>query len=192
MRRHVIVMLLGSLASVSLADAQRALAADRSPEEILKEIEQVKFPEQDRSRVGDDDYGREWRSRHDAVTEQRASLILEFYKAAPEHEKVPSLMFMRWDTLINIGKRSSVESEINQVLATSKNEKLKREAAFVRLRLDISDTGNSGALPVNRINEYIKLERKLKSEDVRAPLCCGWPLTRCKTMKSGAKLRIGS
>ncbi|MGO9467366.1 MAG: TlpA family protein disulfide reductase [Isosphaeraceae bacterium] len=170
MRQHVIVMLVGSLASVSLAGAQRALAADRSPEEILKAIEQVKFPEQDGSRVGDDDYGREWRSRYDAATEKRASLILEFYKAAPEHEKVPSLMFMRWDTLINIGKRSSIESEIDQVRATSKNEKLQREAAFERLRLDISDTAKSGVLPVKRINEYIKLERKLKSEDVRAAL----------------------
>jgi hypothetical protein len=79
-------------------------------------------------------------------------------------------MFMRSDTLINIGKRSSIESEIDQALATSKNEKLKRETAFERLRLDISDTAKAGVLPVRRINEYIKLERKLKPEDVRAPL----------------------
>lgn len=170
MRQHVIVMLVGSLASLSLAGDQRVLAGDRSPEQILKEIEQVKFPEQDHSRADDDDYAREWRARYDAATEQRASLILEFYKAAPEHEKVPSLMFMRWDTLINIGKRSSVEREIDRVLTTSKNEKLKREAAYERLRFDIIDSANTGDLPVRRINEYIKLERKLKSENIRAPV----------------------
>ncbi len=169
MRQHVIAVLLSSLASVGFAGDHRALAADRSPEEIPKEIEQVKFPDQDQSRIGDDDYGREWKSRHDGATEKCAAPILDFYKAAPEHEKVPSLMFMRWDTMISIGKRSSVESEIDHVLATTANEKLKREAAFERLRLDLSDAKKTGVFPIRQINEYLKLERKLKSEDIRAP-----------------------
>jgi hypothetical protein len=72
--------------------------------------------------------------------------------------------------LMNIRKRSSIESEIDQVPATSKNEKLKREAAFERLRPDISDAANSDVLTVKRINEYTKLQRKFKPENVRAPL----------------------
>ena len=52
MRLRVIVMLAGSLPSVSLlAGAQRALAADRSPAEILNETEQVRLPEQDSSKL---------------------------------------------------------------------------------------------------------------------------------------------
>jgi hypothetical protein len=61
MRQHVIAVLLSSLASLGFAGVHRAPAADRSPEEILKKIEEVKFPEQDQTRIGDDDYGREWR-----------------------------------------------------------------------------------------------------------------------------------
>ena len=79
-------------------------------------------------------------------------------------------MFERWDTLITIGKRSRVENEIHQVLAKSSEAKLKREAAFERVRLEINDAARSGVLPVQHINECIKLERKLKSEDVRGPL----------------------
>jgi hypothetical protein len=102
MRQRVIVMLVGSLASVSLAGDQRVLAADQSPVEILNAIEQVRLPGQDPTKLEDDDYGREWRARFDAGIEKRASLILEFYKTAPVREKVPSLIFMRWDTMIRL------------------------------------------------------------------------------------------
>ncbi len=113
---------------------------------------------------------RDFTSRREEAIEKRSALILEFYKAAPGHEKIPALMFERWDTLITLGKGSPVENEIHQVLATSSNAKLKREAAFERVRLEINDAARSGILPVQHINEYIKLERKLKSEDVRGPL----------------------
>jgi hypothetical protein len=51
MRQHVIAVLLSSLAIMDFVGVHRTLAADRSLE-ILKEIAQVKFPEQDPSGRG--------------------------------------------------------------------------------------------------------------------------------------------
>jgi len=146
------------------------MAGDRAPAEILKELDQVKLPAADPAKLEDDAYGREFTSRREEAIEKRAALILEFYKAAPEHERIPSLMFERWDTLITLGKRSGVENEIRQILAKSSNPKLKREAAYEQVRLEIYAGAGTGALPVRRINEYIKLERKLKPEDPRGAL----------------------
>jgi thiol-disulfide isomerase/thioredoxin len=170
MRQRVATILLSLLSGLWLVPADRAMAEDRSPAEILKELDQVKLPTVDHAKLENDAYGRGFTSRREKAIEKRAALILEFYKAAPEHEKIPALMFERWDTLITLGKRSRVANEIHQVLAKSSNAKLKREAAFERVRLEINDAARSGVLPVQHINEYIKLERKLKSEDVRGPL----------------------
>ena len=67
-------------------------AGDRSPAEILRELDQVKLPAFDRTKLEDEAYGREFKSRREDAIEKRAALILEFYKATPEHEKIPSLV----------------------------------------------------------------------------------------------------
>ena len=63
-----------------------------------------------------------------------------------------------------------VENEIRQIPAKSSNPQLKREAAYEQVRLEIYAGAGTGALPVRRINEYIKLERKLKPERPRGAL----------------------
>jgi hypothetical protein len=50
-----------------------------------------------------------------------------------------------------------VEQEIHRILATKSNQKLKREAAYAQVRLEIYEGARTGTLPVRRINEYIKL-----------------------------------
>jgi hypothetical protein len=59
---------------------------------------------------------------------------------------------------------------LNVVFARTKNQGLRREAAFERLHLGVIDARTTGVIPTRQINEYIKLERKLQPEDVRAPL----------------------
>jgi thiol-disulfide isomerase/thioredoxin len=165
MRQQLTALLLSSLVSLSFAEVHQLLAADRSPEEILKEIERVQFPQADQSKVGDEDYGREFKSRHDAATETRAALILDLCKAAPDHEKVPSLMLLRWNDLLAIGRRTEIGPEVRRILATTKNQKLKRAAQYQQIMLEIHESVNGGNLPIWQINDYIKLERKLKEED---------------------------
>ena len=77
-RQRMPAVVLSLLPSLCLVSAPRAMAEDRSPAEILEEIDQVHFPEQDKSRIRDDDDGRERRSRYDAATEKRAALIQDF------------------------------------------------------------------------------------------------------------------
>jgi hypothetical protein len=76
----------------------------------------------------------------------------------------------RWDTLINLGKGPELAREISGILAKTRNQKLKREAAYERVRLQIINADRTEALDIRLIDEYIKLERKLKPEDPRSAL----------------------
>ena len=100
MKQRFATISLSLLSGLWLASTDRAVAGDRSPTEILKELDQVKLPAFDRAKLEDDTYGRESTSRREEAIQERAVLILESYKAAPEHMKIPSLMFDLWDSLI--------------------------------------------------------------------------------------------
>ena len=58
MWQRSIAVLLSLLPSLCLVSADRAMAWDRSPAEILKEIDQVKFPGSDPAALEDDERGR--------------------------------------------------------------------------------------------------------------------------------------
>src|SRR5271156_6829835 len=87
MRQRVATILLNLLTSLWLASADRAMAGDRAPDEILKELDHVKLPPFDHAKLEDDAYGREFTSRREEAIEKRAALILELYKAAPDHRR---------------------------------------------------------------------------------------------------------
>jgi hypothetical protein len=56
---------------------------------------------------------------------KRAALILELFRTDSHHEKVPSLMPLRWETLIALGEFSDLNEEVRRVLATTNNPRLK-------------------------------------------------------------------
>ncbi len=130
MWQRVATVLLSLLSGLWLVSTDRAMAEDRSPAEILKELDQVKLPTVDYAKLEDDAYGRDLTARRDEAIEKRSALILEFYKAARARE----------DSCTHVGAmgypdhtgRIAVENEIHQVLAKSSDAKLKREAAFAR------------------------------------------------------------
>jgi len=60
MRQRVTTIQLSLLFGPWLVSADRAMARDRSPAEILKELDQFKLPTPDRAKLEDDAYGREF------------------------------------------------------------------------------------------------------------------------------------
>ncbi len=164
MKRPIIVILLAALSSLWLASAGHALAGDRSAGEILNELNGIKSPAVDPSRPDDAADNREFRSRSEEAMKKRAALILELFKTDSHHEKVPSLMPQRWENPIALGEFSDLKEEVRRVLATTNNPRLKRDAAFVQVRLALYAPARPGVLPISEIDEYIQLERELEVE----------------------------
>jgi thiol-disulfide isomerase/thioredoxin len=137
-----------------------AFADDRTAEKILKELDAVKVPDVDRTKIKDRAYVQEYIAKRQEVGKKRGELIQELYKIAPNNEKLAELLPERWmnsDPRQDQGK--ALLAEINDVLAHSKNEKLLIEGNFVKaqLKLFLSDDPKFDMAPVDA---FIKLAPK--------------------------------
>jgi thiol-disulfide isomerase/thioredoxin len=127
--RRVSMLSLGCV----LASAALALGADRPASEILKDIDAVKMPALDRTKVRDRVYVQEYVKQHQEAAKTRDKLILELYKAAPDNERIPTLMAERWGSTPPGGPQiDALIKEIDDVLAHTKNNKLKVEGAYFK------------------------------------------------------------
>src|ERR1700722_6534457 len=92
-RITLLAMALGrSDSTASLA----ALVGDRSSEQILKALDEIKIPSYDASKKDDQTYTGQFLIEVQKATKSREALILELYKADPDHDRIPSLMAERW------------------------------------------------------------------------------------------------
>lgn len=142
-----------------------AFADDRTAEQILKELDEVKVPDVDRTKLKDQAYVREYLAKRQEAAKKRGELIEELYKAAPDNDKLAELLPERWmgtDPRPDQGKK--LLAEINDVLAHSKNKKLLIEGNLLKaqLKLYISDGPDVDMTP---IDAFVKLAPK----DPRVP-----------------------
>ena len=79
-----------------IASAATAMGADRTAEEILKDLDAVKMPTVDRSKVTDSQYVEQFRRDYKGGEESAMRLILELYKSDPDNAKLPPLMTEHW------------------------------------------------------------------------------------------------
>ncbi|MCH7793343.1 MAG: hypothetical protein IID31_13815, partial [Planctomycetes bacterium] len=106
---------VGVAAIVAPASAQDA----RTAEVILAEINALQSPDYDRSKRGDEDYGKEYRQELNAVETTRAALILELYQINPDHEQIETLMPQRWTILARtLGDTDAVLAETERIMNT--------------------------------------------------------------------------
>jgi thiol-disulfide isomerase/thioredoxin len=128
-----------------------AIAADRTADEILKEIDAIKPP-------------KTFQEFQESAP-KKAALITELYKVAPENARVPKLMADKWMTLANTGKSEEVAKDVDEVMANTKSEPLKIEAAYTKAMLAFrkNPINPEGAMPV--VEEFMKLAPK----DERGP-----------------------
>ena len=82
--------------------------------------------------------------RREAI-EKRSGLILDLYKAAPEHDKVADLMPERWMNGAVGPKSDEIAKEIDDVIAHTKNEKLRLNGAYLKAGIELMKTRQSGS-----------------------------------------------
>jgi thiol-disulfide isomerase/thioredoxin len=183
-KHWVIAFLAGWIVS-----AGAVLAADRPADQILSDIDAVKAPQADPTKSGDRAYSQEFRTKLQEAASKRAKLILELYKAAPDHERLATLLPERWGTMSPVGPQADeLAKEIDEVCSSAVNPKLKLEASFLKARLVLFKAQSGGTLDMPAIDGFIKLAPK----DRRAPalLYTAAMVTKDEKLKAGLEERL--
>jgi thiol-disulfide isomerase/thioredoxin len=142
---------------VCLIGSAAPAAADRSAREILKDLDAIKSPSYDPSRRAEPGYIDKVRAEFTAFAEKRDPLILELLKADPDHDRLPELMSEHWRRMPPIGpNEAKLNQEITDVLARSKNEKLKTEAYFARAQAGLFKSRQTGTLDLAGVEEFLQ------------------------------------
>jgi thiol-disulfide isomerase/thioredoxin len=138
-----------------------ALGADRSAEQILKDLDTVKVPVFDASKRSDQAYIRDYISKRQQTVEKRAELALELYKASPNHQRIPEVMAERWGSIPPVGpKGAELIKEVEDVLAHTANAKLRTEALFTKVQAKLYQSRASGSPDLAAVDEFLKAAPK--------------------------------
>jgi thiol-disulfide isomerase/thioredoxin len=180
----LVVMFFGGFSvAAGSARADDAKAADA----VLKELEAIKLPAVDRSKVSDQAYVRQYMKERQSVLEKRGDLMLKLYKVAPDHEKVPALLEQRWANLLGT-KTDETLKEIDEIQAETKNEKIKVAGAFTKARFKLAQTARTGSPDLTPVDDFIKaLPKEPRAGDL---LAVAANLTRDEEKKAALEDRI--
>jgi thiol-disulfide isomerase/thioredoxin len=150
---------------VLLLASSRGFADDRTAETILKEIDQVKMPVLDRSKVRDQAYVQDFIAKSQDANAKRGTLIHELYKVAPDNEKLPTLLRDYWmNTDPRQDRGEKLSKEIDDILAHAKNPAILIEANFLKAQLKLAfEEGLK--VDMSPIEAFLKLAPK----DERSP-----------------------
>ena len=112
-----------------------AVAADRTPPQILAELDAIRMPAYEQARQAEPGYREKIEREMFAAAGRRDALIYELYRVDPDNARLPLLMQERWRRNPPIGENEArFQKEIDDVLARSHNEGLRSEALFARAR----------------------------------------------------------
>jgi uncharacterized protein (TIGR03067 family) len=144
-----------------------ALGADRSAEQILKAIDSPLMSAFDPKSMEDEVYVHEYQAKHLERSEKRAEMILELYKVAPDHERIPTLMVERWGRVPPTSPKADAQNdEIDAILARSRDGHLKLEGTYIKARAKLQKDLSGSSPDLSSIEEFLKLAPK---EDNRGP-----------------------
>ena len=146
-----------------LASASLVIGADRPASEILKELDTKKMPAFEPAKRGDQSYVQDFVKKRNEAIATRGELILELYKTAPDNDRVPALMAERWGSKPPYGSEGdALLKEIDDILAHTKNEKLKIEGTFFKARAQVfkSQEGGDGKLDLSSVDAFLQLAPK--------------------------------
>ena len=128
LKRGAMIVLCGCLATTV-----SAMVEDRPADKILAEINAVEMPKIPEDRT-DQTAIRTYITQRQKAMEQRANLIGELFKANPEAPELVKLMPERWRARMTAPSTADeTKAEVEKVLTSSKNEKLRNEAAFIKV-----------------------------------------------------------
>jgi thiol-disulfide isomerase/thioredoxin len=186
-------MTIGIVLGGCLASAAVARAADRKPEQILKDIDAIKHTAVDSGSDANDTDSKDKKGVASAAeiksreaAQKRAKLIAELYKVAPDHKRIPTLMVERWKTLGTPEKTRYAEfvSEVDKVFAHTKDKHLKTEAAYLRATLKLTPASSKKQPDPSGVEDFLKIAPK----DPRAQTLLGTAIDVVKDDKKKAAL----
>ncbi len=144
-----------------LVAAGAAFGADRPVDQILKDIDAVQTPQLDATKQRDRAYRQEFMTKQQEAVAKRTALTGELYKAAPDHERLATLLPERWGSMVRREANSAeFVKEIDDVRAHSPNPKLKLEATFFKALVGLIKASSGGTLDAAPIDDFIKLAPK--------------------------------
>jgi thiol-disulfide isomerase/thioredoxin len=170
-----------------LAASTVALAADRTAEKVLKEIDAVKLPTLDSSKKDNRTYIRDIQIKTREAAQKRARLIAELYKLAPDHKRIPTLLEERWKTLgahPEKGRYDELIRELDKVIGRTKDKKLKIEASYTKAELKLNPVSTKRSPDASGVDEFLKLAPK----DPRAAALMGTAVRLTQDEKKKAAL----
>jgi thiol-disulfide isomerase/thioredoxin len=144
----------GWTASLSASDR------DRSADQILEELDAIKLPSYNAGKKDDQTYTRQFLTELQRTTETRAALILELYKADPDHDGIPTLMAERWSIRPFSLASDKLLAEIDDVLAQTQNQKVKIEGSFASTYARLYDSRPEHPIGLLVVEEYLNLAPK--------------------------------
>ncbi len=153
---------LAAVAIVGLAvSGTQAIAADRTADEILKELDGNPLPTLDRAKINNAQYRNDYVAAMQKALPKRLELIQELHKAAPDHEKLTTLLPERWLNLPRTGVTlDAMCKEVEEAIAHTKNDKLKIEGSFIKAQVKLALVQQGGKLDLTPVDEFIKLAPK--------------------------------
>jgi thiol-disulfide isomerase/thioredoxin len=153
--------LVFSLATLFLC-ATVAVGADRTAAQILKDIDAVKVPTVDSGNT-DQSQVRAQQIKVKDAAQKRARLIRELYKVAPDHKRMAALLEERWNTLgprPERGMYAELIQELENVIAHTKDSKLKIDASYLKAQLKLNPVSTKRAPDPSGAEEFLKLAPK--------------------------------
>ena len=137
---------------------------DRSVAAILKKIDAMTLPRPDLSRWDDKAYVEQFMKQRSEIRVRRAELIGVVYRLDPDHPRLATLLPVRWRSLSgwmagpddNKGAKD-LTGEMNEVIARSRSDKLKTDAAYLKAEIAVD--------PLDRLFAAKDKAAKAKSVD---------------------------
>ncbi len=162
------------LLACCMALTPNAVANDRPVDEIVDDIQNLKFPQRDRERQDDEAYVEQYMKDRAVVLDRRAELTLELFEADADHERLLGLMPWRWQYLRNDDKQAELaEREIAAVLRRDPKSKLAIEAIYFEAGWALSNVGGETETDLAPAGEAIDRFIAAAPEDGRAARLLG-------------------
>jgi thiol-disulfide isomerase/thioredoxin len=140
-----------------IGSAAVAAEADRSAQEILRDLDAARMPTYDPSRTHEPGYMEELQKQFIEIGAKRDALILELFRVDPDHAGLSALMADHWRRMPPEGlNEAKLLREIDDVLSRTKNAALRSEAYFARAQAGLYKSRLTGVLELSGVNEFVR------------------------------------
>jgi thiol-disulfide isomerase/thioredoxin len=131
----------------------------KSPDQIVKELDSLKMPVQDLTRINDRQYFREFLAQGRLVIDKRSALILELYKVAPNVPRVWTFLPERWSAarLSDDASASALIGEIDDALERIPDQRLRVEGLYFRALAKLAKSRSKGTLDLSGVSEFLQV-----------------------------------